>query len=280
MTPRRRSGKKPAALGNYRGRSSGKSNSRAPGAQTPAERQSSPRVASKATPAAAGQESRRISSNTVTTPRGSPPSDTCSLPVRSQGSGPSDAPHSRSGKRQRGIESSPSEEFSLLFGDGDQGEEDEHPERKRAKRRLFELHGREPEEDFDDIVHASAADMDRVAQSQVVGDVIVLTRRESVAGSLPSQPRGSHFSREFDEDSNHGVLRVMGELHARLEKQLAIEKREILGAIKAVSSRVSTLERTLSRCQDALNMFLLSSALPKTGMAAEKASLIDLLSPM
>ena len=129
-------------------------------------------------------------------------------------------------------------------------------------------------------MHASAADMDEVAQTQVVKDIIVPTRRESVAGSLLSQPWGSHFSREFEEDSNHGVLRVMRELHALLEKQLAIEKMEILGAIKAVSSRVSTLERTLSRCQDADNIVLLNSALPKTRKAAEKASLIDLLRPM
>ena len=72
----------------------------------------------------------------------------------------------------------------------------------------------------------------------------------------------------------------MRELNARLEKQLAIEKRENLGAIKAVSSRVSTLERTLSRCKDAVNIVLLNSALPKTGKAAEKASLIDLRRPM
>ena len=199
MIPRRRSGKetrransryvaiKPTASGNRRGRSSGKADIQAPEAQVPAERWSSLRVTAEATPPAAGQEYRRVSSDTVRTPRGSPPSETCSLPLRIQGKGPSDTVYSRSGNHKCGIGSSPSENVFLLFGDGDQGEEDEHPKPKRANRRLFQLHGRKPEGEVDESVQASAAEIDEVTQTQVLEGVIVLTRRESVAGSLPIQ---------------------------------------------------------------------------------------------
>ena len=72
----------------------------------------------------------------------------------------------------------------------------------------------------------------------------------------------------------------MRELHASLERQLVTEKMEILGAMKTISSCVSTLDRALSRCQEAFNIISLISAQPTTGKAADKASLIDLLRPM
>ena len=155
-----------------------------------------------------------------------------------------------------------------MFGDGDQGEEDEHREPKRANRRLFYPHGREPEGDVDDSLQARATEMDVVTQTQAVEDFIVPAPRESVARSLPSQALRSHFARAFEEDSNKGVLRVMQELRAGLEKQLGIVKKESLGAIKDMSFCVSTLERTLSRCQDAVKIVLLYFALPKKGKAA------------
>lgn len=90
----------------------------------------------------------------------------------------------------------------------------------------------------------------------------------------------SHVARDLVQDSNTGVLRTMKVMLKTAEKQRLSSHKELIEAVRTLSSNLSAVDRRLAKCADAVNIVLLSTALPKKGKAVEKASLNDILRPM